>query len=305
LHYRGPDDFEQKRPSPPVEILSGNLLQLPLVAEIGATPRHLARLVPWHAHAGGQILCVLRGATAYQFQSRRCPRIEVPGGHFLVIPAGLAHRGAAEVRPPCMIVQVVLGPAPARPGGTPLAEADWRWLRRRLEAHLPSVHPFNGELQRLVTGLIRAVPAAVAQPRDRLLLARLRLQTCALLLEAAAQVDDNTRAAPDDLVQAAAAYFRARLDEKIRLGEVARSLGVNRTRLFEQFKRATGLTPNDYLLRARVDRARELLADARKSVTEVAFAVGLGSSQYFSTVFRRYTGQTPGDFRRSLGRGSK
>lgn len=288
-----------------MEILSGNLLQLPLVAEIGATPRHLARLVPWHAHAGGQILCVLRGATAYQFQSRRCPRIEVPGGHFLVIPAGLAHRGAAEVRPPCMIVQVVLGTARARPAGTPLSAADWRWLRRRLEARLPSVHPFNGELQRVVTGLIRAVPAAVARPRDRLLLARLRLQTCALLLEAAAQVDDNTRAAPDDLVQAAAAYFRARLDEKIRLGEVARSLGVNRTRLFEQFKRATGLTPNDYLLRARVDRARELLADARKSVTEVAFAVGLGSSQYFSTVFRRYTGQTPGDFRRSLGRGSK
>lgn len=284
-----------------MEVLPGKLLQLPLVAEIGATPRHLTRLVPWHAHAGGQLLCVFRGATAYQFRSRHCPRVEVPGGHFLVVPAGMAHRGATEVRPPCMIVQVVLGLRRARQANTPFSLADWRWVRHRLEPRQPSVHPFSTELQRLVAGLIRAVPVAVAQPRDRVLLARMRLQACELLLEAAAQVDVTTRAAPDDLVQAATAYFQTRLDEKIRLGEAARALGVNRTRLFEQFKRVTGLTPNDYLLRARVERARELMTDPRRSVTEVALAVGMGSSQYFSTVFRRYTGQTPGGFRRSLG----
>lgn len=284
-----------------MEILPGSQLQLPLVAEVGATPRHLARLVPWHAHAGGQLLCVLRGATAYQFQSGRWPRVEVPGGHFLVIPAGLAHRGAAEVRPPCMIFQVVLAEGTATAASPVFSPTEWRWIRRRLEPSRPSVHPFSAELQRLVTGLARAVPLAAARPGDRLQTARLRLQTCELLVEAAAQVDDTTRAEPDDLVQAAAAYFRTRLDEKIRLVEVARALGVNRTRLFEQFKRATGLTPNDFLLRARVDRARELLADRRKSVTEVAYAVGLGSSQYFSTVFRRYTGQTPGQHRQSLG----
>jgi len=284
-----------------MEILPGHQLQLPEIAEIGATPRHLARLVPWHAHAGGQILCVLRGATAYQFRSRRCPRIEVPGGHFLVIPAGVAHRGAAEVRPPCMIVQAVLAAGRPGPGASALGATDWQWVRRRLEPRQPSVHPFSAELQRVVTRLVRAVPAVGARPRDRLLAARLRLLVWELLVEAAAQVDDTTRAEPDDLVQAATAYFQTRLDEKIRLGEVARRLGVNRTRLFEQFKRVTGLTPNDYLLRARVERARVLMADPRRSVTEVALAVGLGSSQYFSTVFRRYTGQTPGAFRRSLG----
>lgn len=283
-----------------MEILPGNRLQLAEIAEIGATPRHLARLVPWHAHAGGQILCVLRGATAYQFRSRRCPRIEVPGGHFLVIPAGVAHRGAAEVRPPCMIVQAVLAAGRSRSGTSALGAADWQWVRHRLDPCRPSVHPFSTELQRVVTSLVRTLPAMVAHPRDRLLAARLRLLTCELLIEAAAQVDDTTRAEPDDLVQAVVAFFQTRLDEKIRLGEVARKLGVNRTRLFEQFKRITGQTPNDYLLRVRVERARELMADPGRSITEVALAVGLGSSQYFSTVFRRYTGQTPGDFRRGL-----
>ncbi len=284
-----------------MEILPGSQLQLPLIAEIGATPRHLARLVSWHSHAGGQLLCVLRGATAYQFQSSRWPCVEVPGGHFLVVPAGLAHRGTTDVRPPCMIFQLVLAGEAVAAASPAFSPSEWRWIRRRLEPCRPSVHPFSAELQRLVTGLVRTVPQAASRRADRLLVARLRLQTCELLLEAAAQVDDTTRAEPDDLVQAATAYFQTRLDEKLRLAEVARALGVNRTRLFEQFKRATGLTPNDFLLRARVERARELLADPQKSVTDVALSVGLGSSQYFSTVFRRYTGETPGQYRRALG----
>ena len=53
------------------------------------------------------------------------------------------------------------------------------------------------------------------------LAARLRLLVWELLVEAAAQVDDTTRAEPDDLVQAATAYFQTRLDEKIRLGVIA------------------------------------------------------------------------------------
>ena len=64
------------------------------------------------------------------------------------------------------------------------------------------------------------------------------------------------------------------------------------------------MTPNDFLLRVRVEKARELMANRGKTVTEVAFAVGFSSSQYFSTVFRRYTGQTPGEYRQSQVRGA-
>jgi transcriptional regulator GlxA family with amidase domain len=75
---------------------------------------------------------------------------------------------------------------------------------------------------------------------------------------------------------------------------------VTRARLFEQFKRGTGMTPTDYLLRVRVERARELMADTSRSLTEVAHATGFSSSQYFSTVFRRYTGMAPGAMREAL-----
>ena len=60
----------------------------------------------------------------------------------------------------------------------------------------------------------------------------------------------------------------------------------------------TGLTPNDYLLRLRVKKAQELLAQSRQSLTDVGLATGFSSGQYFSNVFRKYTGQTPREYQR-------
>ena len=58
------------------------------------------------------------------------------------------------------------------------------------------------------------------------------------------------------------------------------------------------MTPNDYLQRLRIDKARSMLGQTRKTVTEIAYSLGFSSSQYFCNVFRRYAGMTPINFRR-------
>jgi transcriptional regulator GlxA family with amidase domain len=58
-------------------------------------------------------------------------------------------------------------------------------------------------------------------------------------------------------------------------------------------KENTGMTPNDHLQRLRVNKARQLLADPARTITDVAFVTGCASSQYFSKVFRKYVGVTP------------
>lgn len=288
-----------------MDTLPGEKLHLPLVAEVGATRSHVARCVTWHAHPGYQLLFLLRGTTAYEFRHRGRAELEVPGGHFLIIPPGVAHRGAPDMRPPCILFHIVLEERAGKDcRNTSFTPEEWRWLQQQLRRASLSVHPFSAELQRLAGKLVRAVPEYCAHPGGRLPLARLRAWVCEILLESAAQLNETTKAEPDDVVQAAEAHLRNRLDEKVRMSEVARALGVTRARLFEQFKRGAGMTPNDFLLRVRVEKARELMANRRKSVTEVAFAVGFSSSQYFSTVFRRYTGQTPGEYRQSLEQGT-
>jgi two-component system response regulator YesN len=68
---------------------------------------------------------------------------------------------------------------------------------------------------------------------------------------------------------------------------------------------ATGLTPNDCLLRLRVEKAKELLARPGPSVTAIALDVGFSSAQYFSDVFRKYAGKTPREYRQGACKGVK
>jgi len=102
----------------------------------------------------------------------------------------------------------------------------------------------------------------------------------------------------NQLVVAAQDYLRQHLGDAVHMADLVRHIGLGRSRLFDLFKAVTGLTPNDYLLRLRVGRAKELLLEPDLSLTNIAMACGFSSSQYFSKVFRKYTGQTPLDHRR-------
>ena len=77
------------------------------------------------------------------------------------------------------------------------------------------------------------------------------------------------------------------------LDAMAAACGLKRTQFAARFAELTGDTPLTYLNRVRIRAAEELLATSGRSVTDVAFACGFQSSQYFSTVFRQFTGNRP------------
>jgi transcriptional regulator GlxA family with amidase domain len=71
--------------------------------------------------------------------------------------------------------------------------------------------------------------------------------------------------------------------------------GCSRAHLFLVFKRETGMSPNDWLQRRRVQATTELLRTIRRKLEDIAAATGFSSAQYFCQVFRKYTGQTPAE----------
>lgn len=75
--------------------------------------------------------------------------------------------------------------------------------------------------------------------------------------------------------------------------ELAADMHVSPATFYRLFRQATGTTPADYLNRLRVEKACELLRETDKSITEIAFQVGFGDSNYFSRAFRKIRGQSP------------
>lgn len=108
------------------------------------------------------------------------------------------------------------------------------------------------------------------------------------------------RSAPRGITTAAADYVAGHLDMRISLTTAAGLCRLSRSEFSRVFKREHGLTFCDFLLRSRVERARQLLALPRTSVSEVAFAVGFNDLSYFARIFRRYTGAAASSYRKSL-----
>jgi AraC-like DNA-binding protein len=66
------------------------------------------------------------------------------------------------------------------------------------------------------------------------------------------------------------------------------------------FKRSTGLAPHQYLGNIRLERAKQMLADGRAPIIEIAYEVGYANPSQFSAFFRKRTGLSPSEFRRSV-----
>jgi AraC-like DNA-binding protein len=102
------------------------------------------------------------------------------------------------------------------------------------------------------------------------------------------------------MVRRAREFMDEHLTEEIRLGDVARYAGLSRDHFNRKFGAATGLTCVEYLTRLRVEKAKQLLADENRRVSEVAFACGFGSIPHFNRAFRSTTGVSPSRYRLSL-----
>ncbi|MFI8325103.1 GlxA family transcriptional regulator [Streptomyces sp. NPDC085529] len=93
------------------------------------------------------------------------------------------------------------------------------------------------------------------------------------------------------------------LDEPLTLDVLARHAAVSPRTFSRRFVEETGYTPMQWLLRARVDRARELLERSELGVEQIAAETGLGTGANLRMHFQRILGTTPSDYRRTFTQG--
>jgi YesN/AraC family two-component response regulator len=101
----------------------------------------------------------------------------------------------------------------------------------------------------------------------------------------------------DMAIQKAAVLIQQRYWDHLTLSGLAHEVGMSKYRLSHRFREIMGVTLRGYLLRVRLERAKETLAAAQASITEVALAVGFGDLPRFDKLFKRYTGVTPSAYR--------
>jgi AraC family transcriptional regulator len=92
----------------------------------------------------------------------------------------------------------------------------------------------------------------------------------------------------------------AKMEDELRLRDLAQSVGLSTPHFSEMFRKSTGETPHQFLLRARVERAKEMLRAAEARILDVAVACGFKTQQHFARVFRHVCGLSPTEYRREF-----
>lgn len=107
---------------------------------------------------------------------------------------------------------------------------------------------------------------------------------------------------PPARLRRVASYIDASLAQPLTVSQLAAVAGMSASHFAALFKRSTGLSPHEFVLRRRISRAGQLLADPAHGIADVAFQLGFCSQAHFTTMFRKRTGVTPSQWR--LGRGA-
>ena len=114
------------------------------------------------------------------------------------------------------------------------------------------------------------------------------------------------RSVPEPLGERFAAtreWALTQLHEPLTLAALARHAAVSPRTFSRRFVEDTGYTPMEWLLRARVDVARELLEGSQQSIEQIAAGVGLGTAANLRGHFQRILGTSPSEYRRTFAHG--
>ena len=122
-----------------------------------------------------------------------------------------------------------------------------------------------------------------------------------LLLERLCVRSEENKSSVSVQIALAQEYIRKNINDPISLYDVAKSIGLSLSRFKGRFKAETGVSPHEFVMIEKV-RAAKIMLKSGKSVTDTAYDMSFSSSNYFATVFKKYTSMTPIEYIRSKSR---
>ena len=127
-------------------------------------------------------------------------------------------------------------------------------------------------------------PLRIVNLQNLLLRFLLDLLTCAV---------KNKEVGPSSQIQRVLYFIDRHLFEMLPLSALAEQANLSLPRFKVRFKEEVGIPPAQYVMQRKIEESKQRLASGKYSVTETAMQMGFSSSQYFSAVFKQYTGLSP------------
>ncbi|MGH7214005.1 MAG: helix-turn-helix domain-containing protein [Tepidisphaeraceae bacterium] len=313
--------------APPPRDRFPDLRNVPLSIPLGS---HVAEFLYWgqlgekwwrnflHVHSFFEICCAYDGAGKFRINGREH---EVKAGDLFVAKPGEAHEIISSRRQPLGIYfwaytltrrghpasapsSLAMGPASSDSSRWEEVDAlldafagSKRWVSARLPAVGRTCELLTDEVVRCEAGFVRVVEGLVT----KLLLDTARAVVDPATAATIAPVDPPAASGSEEVVRRVRAYLRDNYARAISVRDAAAQVHLSERHVARLFRGQTGASILEHLTALRLEQARQLLVDRRRTIKEVAAACGYPDVHYFTTLFGRHVGLTPAAFRRHRG----
>ncbi|MFV3131931.1 helix-turn-helix domain-containing protein [Niveispirillum sp. KHB5.9] len=243
-----------------------------------------------HAHRQINILLKLGGADAHFLVDGK--ELALNDASMLLFNSWLPHGKLAG--PPCLILSLFIEPDWL---GDALPHTEARVTELFADAQVTLTEEVHIQASRLATA-ITAQHRASQEQCERLLLDLVDAIVAQYAGDAAERSLMPRRQMIDFRIRKALAYMQANSLRSLQMEELARQVGLSRSRFFEQFRRCVGTSPQQYADYIRVTTATRLLSTTDLSLAELADELGFAGHSNFTRFFTQHIGVPPSEFRR-------
>ncbi|HEY9062880.1 MAG TPA: AraC family transcriptional regulator [Pseudobacteroides sp.] len=103
-----------------------------------------------------------------------------------------------------------------------------------------------------------------------------------------------------ELIKISVNYINNNFERDITISDIAKYVFLSPSYFARAFKEEMGTSPINYLLKVRIERAKEILADESLKISDIAYEIGFSNQQRFNEIFKKYTKMTPLKYRKSI-----
>lgn len=249
----------------------------------------------FHRHNRVEVMYVISGTCRVDTESRS---FQMKKGDFILIDADVSHKLHVDQGSPCRMLNVEFHFADAgsaAPSMKAMAEGN-RAVAQLLALKVPYVLlRENGDVYATLKNLIHEMDAKAAD--NQLMISLLLSQLIIRIATVAVEVTASSASESNEYVNEMIRYIYQNYDRDIQVKDIALAVNLHPGYVHRIFKASTGRTVTEFLTTYRMEKAQMLLTHTDIPIVEISDYVGINSSQYFSTLFKKITGKTPLEYR--------
>lgn len=242
-----------------------------------------------HKHSHIELIFCLKGTMTYKVDGHGSVTIHEGSG--VVMPSDTVHVLKGGTDTPCVRLGLHISSSmSSKRRYAVFSSADFKAFHATLSKMAARPFRLDAKLLSTVKELVSLIRQDTISSPERGLL---RALCCTILFHVAKTLSKPLAAPQPQMMDEAVKFLESHYSQKMTLDALVLHMGYGRTQLFHLFKQHTGLSPNEYLVRFRINKAKSMLVNTSKPIATIAKDTGFSSTSYFRSVFLKYEGRKP------------